>query len=147
MPVQQPEPIDHTVQVTHEWVNELRERLGWTSRRDAMHLMRSVLTELRDRLPHAEVAALAVRMPLLVRGMYYEGWRPSETPILDRTPDGFERAVAQRLGRVNAYRGHADIAAVFAMLANRITTGELSRAKRASPPAVRDLWPNEPGGS
>lgn len=140
MSAQQRESIDHTVQLTHEWIGELRERLSWSSSRDAMRLMRSVLTELRDRLPHDEVADLAAQMPLLVRGMYYEGWRPAQTPIKDRSAEGFERAVAQRLGRVHGYRGRADIAAVFAMLANRMTEGELRRARRALPHAVRDLW-------
>ncbi|MBM2576342.1 DUF2267 domain-containing protein [Jannaschia sp. Os4] len=140
MSAQDLEVIDHTVQLTHEWVNELRERLGWPSSRDAMRLMRTVLSELRDRLPHAEVADLAAQMPLLIRGMYYEGWQPARTPVHDRSADAFEAAVAARLGRVEGYRGHADIAAVFATLANRMTEGELRQARAALPRGVRDLW-------
>ena len=135
--------IDHTLQLTHEWVAELRDRLGWTSSRDAMRLMRTVLTELRDRLPHAEAADLAARMPLLIRGMYYEGWQPARTPIPERAGEGFEVAVEARLGRLDGYRGRADIEAVFATLANRMGEGEMARARRALPRAVRDLWPPE----
>ncbi len=141
MSAQDLEVIDHTVQLTHEWVGELRDRLGWTSSRDAMRLMRVVLAELRDRLPLAEVADLAAQMPLLVRGMYYEGWQPSRVSVQDRTADAFEAAVASRLARVDGYRGRADIAAVFATLANRMSEGELRQVRRALPRTVRDLWP------
>lgn len=143
MSAQDLEVIDHTVQLTHEWVGELRDRLGWSSSRDAMRLMRAVLAELRDRLPHAEVADLAAQMPLLVRGMYYEGWQPARTPVEDRSAETFEAAVAARMGQVDHYRGRADIAAVFAMLSNRMTEGELRHARRALPRAVRGLWPPE----
>ena len=146
MSAQELESIDHTVQLTHEWVRELRERLDWASSRDAMRLMRVVLTELRDRLPHAEVADLAAQMPLLIRGMYYEGWRPARTPIKDRSAEAFERAIAARLGRVDGYRGRPDIAAVFATLSNRMTEGELRQARRALPQGVRDLWPPQTVG-
>ena len=37
------EVIDSTVKKTHEWINELRERLDWTSDRDALRLMRVTL--------------------------------------------------------------------------------------------------------
>jgi uncharacterized protein (DUF2267 family) len=137
------ETIDHTVQLTHEWINEMRERLDWPSSRDAMRLMRAVLRELRDRLPHAEVADLAAQMPLLIRGMYYEGWQPARTPIADRSAEAFEAAVARRLGNICGYRGREDIAAVFATLANRMGEGELRQARRSLPRAVRDLWPAE----
>jgi uncharacterized protein (DUF2267 family) len=143
MSAQDLETIDHTVQLTHEWINEMRERLDWPSSRDAMRLMRAVLCELRDRLPHAEVADLAAQMPLLIRGMYYEGWQPDRTPIADRSAETFEAAIAMRLGSVSCYRGRADIAAVFATLANRMSEGELRQARRALPRAVRALWPPE----
>ena len=44
------EVIDHTVQLTHEWINEVRDRLGWSSSRDAMRLLRVTLVQLRDHL-------------------------------------------------------------------------------------------------
>lgn len=34
------EVIDHTVQLTHEWINELAARLEWTSHRDVLRLLR-----------------------------------------------------------------------------------------------------------
>ena len=73
------EVIDHTVQLTHEWINELRERLHWDSSRGALHLLRATLTQIRDHLSNEEIAHLSAQIPLLVRGMYFEGWQPAHT--------------------------------------------------------------------
>ncbi|SFI28909.1 DUF2267 domain-containing protein [Jannaschia pohangensis] len=141
MSAQNLEVLDHTVQLTHEWVNELRERLDWPSSRDALRLMRAVLTEVRDHIPHAEVAQLSAQMPLLIRGMFFEGWQPARTSGHDRDAAHFLAAIDRRVGQVDGYRGRDDIAAVFATLANRVSEGELRHVRHALPPAIRSFWP------
>ncbi|MPZ50553.1 MAG: DUF2267 domain-containing protein [Dehalococcoidia bacterium] len=47
----------------------------------------SCLHQVRDRLQLEEVAHLGAQLPMLVRGIYYEGWDPSRNPRLDRTAD------------------------------------------------------------
>ena len=53
-----------------------------------------VLHALRDRLPVEAVAALGSQLPLLVRGMYYEGWSPSETPVQESEKEEFLSQIA-----------------------------------------------------
>jgi uncharacterized protein (DUF2267 family) len=135
------EVIDHTVQLTHEWINELRERLGWASARDALRLLRVTISAIRDHLSHDEAAQFASQMPILIRGMYYEGWKPSSTPITDRNVGDFLARIESEVSGVAEYQGHGDICAVFHLLNRRISTGEVADIRGGLPKAIRDLWP------
>lgn len=136
------EVIDHTVQLTHEWINELRERLGWGSSRDALRLLRVTLVQIRNHLGHDEVAQLSAQMPLLIRGMFFEGWQPSNTPVRDRKADSFIDAIAAHLSDSQEWRGVSDISEVFKTLENRISEGEIRDIKAGLPKAICDLWPD-----
>lgn len=136
------EVIDHTVQLTHEWINELRERLDWTSSRDALRLMRATLSQIRDHIGHEELAQLSAQMPLLVRGMFFEGWSPSHTPVKDRSAEAFVAAITDQVSEVQEWRGAEDITAVFKMLNARISDGEIADVKANLPRHIRALWPD-----
>lgn len=134
------EVIDHTVQLTHEWINELRDRLGWTSSKDALRLMRVTLASVRDHLGPEEAAQLAAQMPLLIRGMFYEGWQPGKTPTRERDLARFVLGIEARVADVRDYRGPEDITAVFDLLNHRISVGEVQDARARLPVAIRGLW-------
>ncbi|WP_146589700.1 DUF2267 domain-containing protein [Puniceibacterium confluentis] len=136
------EVIDHTVQLTHEWINELRERLDWSSSRDALRLLRVTLVQIRDHLGHDEVAQLSAQMPLLIRGMFFEGWQPSHVPVRDRKLEHFVSAIEDQVGDVQDWRGTKDIAAVFRTLDDKISEGEIRDIKACLPQSLRDLWPD-----
>lgn len=136
------EVIDHTVQLTHEWINELRERLDWTSSRDALRLLRVTLTQIRDHISHEELAQLSAQMPLLVRGMLFEGWIPAHTPVKQRSAEAFVDAIADQVSEVQEWRGEQDITTVFKVLNARISEGEIADVKANLPKHIRALWPD-----
>ena len=73
--------FDSAVQKSREWVHDLAGELGRPEDPHyALRVLRSFLHTLRDRLPVEETAALASQLPELLRGVFYEGWRPSATP-------------------------------------------------------------------
>lgn len=133
--------LDHTVQLTHEWINELDGELGWNNRHRSFRLLRAVLHALRDCLPPAEVADLAAQLPTLLRGVFYEHWRPAQ-------PDSGRWTLERFLERLNAsFRNDpveedmADAAqVVFALLARRISAGEIGDVLQTLPTEIRQLW-------
>ena len=78
------ESIDHTVQLTHIWINELDDRLGWADKHRSYRLLRTVLQAVRDWLSVNEAAGFGAQLPELLRGIYYEHWRPATTPVKNR---------------------------------------------------------------
>jgi uncharacterized protein (DUF2267 family) len=133
--------IDHTVQQTYEWVNELRERLDWSSHRDALRLLRVTLHQVRDHLMVDEVAQFSAQMPLLIRGMFFEGWVPGKTPLKQRHAEDFVADIEKHVRAVTDYRGRADITTVFKLLNARISAGEVRDIRASLSEDIRALWP------
>ncbi len=133
------EVIDHTVQLTHEWINELAAKLGWADRKQVLMLMRTTLAGLRDMISPNEAAQLSAQLPLLIRGLFFEGWRPAQIP--KRTRDDFVTRIEANLGRDLEYQGPADISEVFRLLNARISEGEVNDLRNALPADIRALWP------
>jgi uncharacterized protein (DUF2267 family) len=133
--------FDETVHLTNSWLNQLMESLDWNDRRRAYVALRVVLHEVRDRLPVAEVAHLAAQLPMLVRGFYYEGWRPGRAKRADRSAESFLTAIDEAF--VGDPEADADqiAAAVFSLIATRISAGEVEDVRSSLPEGVRKLWP------
>jgi uncharacterized protein (DUF2267 family) len=135
------EVIDHTVQLTHEWINELAERLDWSNHRNVFHLLRLTLTGLRDLLGHDEAAQFSAQLPILIRGVFYEGWRPSDTPLKDKHKEAFVARIDAQLAGYPEYRGEEDVRTVFKLLNGRISEGEVEDIRSTLPSPVQDFWP------
>ena len=84
---------------------------------------------------------LGAQLPMLVRGFYYEDWDPTGKPVRERSLEGFLAGVAIELP--NDLDPEPVAAAVFALLANRVTDGEIEDVVHVLPRRVRDLWPRK----
>ena len=95
MKTHQPEVFGTTLEKTNRWVNEVSDLLHWGDHHKAYHGLRAVLHVLRDRLPVPEAAHLGAQLPMLVRGFYYDNWKPAATPIKIKTAQEFYDAVRE----------------------------------------------------
>jgi uncharacterized protein (DUF2267 family) len=122
------------------WVNELANELGW-SERQAYRLLRAVLHALRDWLSPEELADLSSQMPILVRGIFFEGWRPADTPAWDRKKQDFiDRVAFEMRDDMPSYPDDA-ITAVFGLLTRHLDIGEIDQVRKSMKKPLRDLWP------
>ena len=135
------EGLEHTVQLTHTWINELDDRLGWNNKPRSYRLLKAVLHALRDWLQLNEAADLAAQLPTLLRGAYYEQWRPARTPVAHRTKADFLARVEDSFNIDALPQTSQAVMAVFELLSKKISPGEIEDVRHALPEELRNLWP------
>lgn len=126
-------------QQAQQWVNELADDLDWDERR-AFRLLRCVLAALRDWLPRKEASDLAAQLPVLVRGIYFEGWNPLETPVAERRKADFIDRVQEAFADEELDDPDAAVAAVFHLLDRHVSRGEIVQVRNSMKKSLRDLW-------
>lgn len=75
--------FDTTIEKTNRLLRMIEDAYGWPHdrRQQSYAAMRAVLHALRDRLTVEEAADFAAQLPMLLRGLFYEGWDPSRVPV------------------------------------------------------------------
>jgi uncharacterized protein (DUF2267 family) len=129
----------HTIDLTGHWLDDVIAETGWDARR-AYSALRAVLHVLRDRLGADEAAHLGAQLPMLVRGFYYEDWRPSAHPLKYRHKEDFLQRVGQHYPGLAEDERELAVRAVFKVLARHVTGGEIEQVKNQLPGDVRPLW-------
>ncbi len=135
------ESIDHTVQLTHIWINDLDVRLGWNNKHRSYRLLRTVLQAVRDWLPVNDAVGLGAQLPALLRGVYYEHWRPTETPVKHRSKADFIARVADAFANDPILSTSEAVTAVFELLSRKVAAGEIEDVRHELPADIRALWP------
>jgi uncharacterized protein (DUF2267 family) len=130
----------HAAQQAQHWVNEPADDLG-CSEQHAYRLLKSVLQTLRDWLSQEEVADLSAQLPLLIRGIYFEGWKPSESPVRDRRKGDFVISARACLDDNAGIDLDTAIGAVFGLLDPHVSHGEIVQVRNSMKKSLRDLWP------
>jgi len=133
--------IEHTVQLTHVWINELDKRLGWDNKPRSYRLLRTVLQAVRDWLPVNEAAGLGAQLPELLRGVYYEHWRPAATPAKKRSRADFVARIDAAFRTDPIIFSPEAISAVFELVSVKIAAGEVEKVRHELPADIRALWP------
>lgn len=139
------EVFDKTIHETNQFVKIVMRELGTDDRRIAFGALRGALHALRDHLEVHTMAHLSAQLPMLLRGLFYEGWRPNAGPSRERRLDDFLAHVSRQLPpRLEGYPEEAARASYIA-LSECIDRGELVKIVHQMPAELRRLWPEQAG--
>ena len=89
--------FDKTEQESNLWLKDVMERLNTYDRRHAYSTMRAVLHAVRDRIGPENAAHLGAQLPMLLRGLFYEGW---DLAVLDVLSKHIDRGAAVKLAAI-----------------------------------------------
>jgi uncharacterized protein (DUF2267 family) len=135
-----PAVFDKTLQETNTWLKALMSRIGSDDRQLAYSILRATLHAVRDRIGPESATHLGAQLPLLVRGIYYDGWRISKTPTSERHVTEFVSHVSRELqpGRIEDVEGA--VSAALAVIRSMIDPGEALKIIQLFPAELRAFW-------
>jgi len=134
-------PFTTTIDKTNRILHEIETELGWPRehRNQSYAALRGVLHAVRDRLTVEETAQLGAQLPMLVRGIYYEGWDPTRTPRMHL--DEFLQRIRQEFPYDVPGGIEAVVRTVLGTLRQHVSEGEWADVKSAMPKDLATILP------
>ena len=132
--------FDETVHITNTWLHEITSRLGWDDRQKGYRVLRASLHALRDRMPITEAAHLSAQLPMLLRGIFFEGWRPSIDPTKAHSIDEFLSGLRDAFSEDCDFDAEAAFREVISVMKFHISAGEMEDLRQTMPNEIKVLW-------
>lgn len=128
-----------TVEESRSWLHDVMQETG-LDHHYALQALRGVLHALRDEITADQSGHFAAQMPMLIRGMYFEGWDPSRAPAADQDAERFiERVRMEFAGYAQAVDHQQVIRGVLHALERRMPA-VCDKIKHTLPKRLRALW-------
>jgi uncharacterized protein (DUF2267 family) len=134
------EVFDKTLHTTNLWLDEINAEIG-PDRHLAWHVLGAVLRSIRDEMQVEQSAHFAAQLPLLIRGAYFDQYRPATQPAAARSHDDFVARIQHDLDGARPIGAEAAASAVMRTLNRHVTEGQVKKVRDALPKGVRAMWP------
>jgi uncharacterized protein (DUF2267 family) len=136
------EVFDASLQKSQIWLNDLMRELDWQDKPQNAYLaLRTALHALRDRLTVEEAVHLGAQLPMLIRGVYYEGWKLAGKPVKERHKSEFLDHIAAVFRDDDTVDPEKVMRAFFKVLTRHISKGETENVRHLLPKSLQELWP------
>ncbi len=133
--------LDTAIEATEEWISALMQRLGWQDREKVYLALLAALHALRDSLPRDEAGYLGVQLPVLLRGLYFEGWHPAGHIPRAKTRSAFLERIQEGVHRDPGIDAEQVAHAVFSLLVRALAGGRARGCEGRHTQALRMFWP------
>ena len=131
--------FDQSLEPTKEWIKEVQHELHYANPEDAYASLRAVLHVLRDRLTVQEACDLGAQLPLLLKGVYFDGWKTAHKPVKITEPQEFYGRVHQAMRGRQEYDPERITQAVFKVITRHVSSGEIDDVKNMLPEGLTEL--------
>ena len=132
---------DEYVRQTDRWLEGIMAETGWQDPEHAYRALGAVLQTLRDRLAPEDAVHVGTRLPVVVSGLYFEGWSLTGKPFSYKHKADFLAAVEKKLPGMKVGDLERGVIAVLYTLSTQVGSGEkLTQIRGVLPPEIRELW-------
>ena len=121
------------------WINDVCKELEIEDEQRAFLALRATLHALRDRLTVQEAAHLASQLPMMIRGLFYEGWHPGGKKARPRGLESFLESIESEISRMSL-PAELIASAVFRVISKHVSAGQIANVRHALPQKVSELW-------
>jgi uncharacterized protein (DUF2267 family) len=111
----------------NEFINALETELENKGRDHAARVLRSVFRALRNRLSVNESMQFAAQLPMALKAVYIDGWKPGKKQKRIQTMDDFANEVI-----------HEDGLTVMRTLSNYVSAGEMKDISSVFPISMKE---------
>ena len=129
--------FDRAVRTSNTWLADVAEVFGTDDRRFAHRVVRAWLHAIRDRLTVPEAVHFGAQLPELLRGVYYDGWNPTRTPVKYGPEEFVSRFAREAMISVADVRWTA--ARISLIMQAHLSPGQLDHALAQLPVWLRDI--------
>lgn len=133
---QHPAVFNSAPQKANVWLKDIQDTARARTRLQAYAALRVVLHALRDCLPPTEAAKLSAQMPLLIKGLFFDGWKAGAKPRRMGHAE-FMDEISKGLRAQQGLDAALALSAVVRALSRHITRGELGAVCAVLPREVR----------
>jgi len=131
--------IDKSTQKTKEWLHDVQNELGWEDENDVYIAFKAVIQTLRDRLPVDEAIELGDELPMVMKGIYYDGYTPRRKPEKIKNRTQFFEKVQEKAPR-RPIKTEEATKGVFSTLQKKLSGGgEITKVKNSLPKDLQEL--------
>ncbi|MDW5550143.1 DUF2267 domain-containing protein [Methanosarcina sp.] len=134
--------LDNSIDLTNVWLRDILSQLKWQSKESAYQALRGTLHAIRDRLPVEEAVDLASQLPLMIKGVYYDGWTLRDKPEKFKKEEFARRVHAQFEFDDNVNPAEV-IRAVLRVMYRHVGEGEIRDVKFNMPKEIQEWFPEE----
>ncbi|MGC5052200.1 DUF2267 domain-containing protein [Micromonospora sp. DT48] len=134
--------IESSMDKTNLILKDIEQAYGWSKeqRNQSYAALRTVLHLLRDRMPIEESVEFSAQLPIVLRGVYFDGWQPQNVPIkLNR--DDFLYEVRQGFPYDVKGGPQRVVQVVLDSLRRHVTQGQWDEVKDTMPNDLARIMP------
>ncbi len=130
--------LNRSMQVTMEWLHAIRDELKWDDDERVYDATKAVLHAVRDRLPLEDMTKFSAQLPLIMKGLYFDQYDPTDKPLKLRTRAAFLNHVRENFPGANVDPEVA-VRGVMRAIAKKSTPHAVEKIALSMPEDIRDL--------